>query len=482
MIDVRNYNKLTLIWVLVLVMLFSACSTKSDNSPESMRESEISGSADLEEVPDIKPTQGAKAFQQITDNLLITPVQGDLASAYRGYAIVSDGSRYGLQDIYGTMLIDYTYDNLQFAKIDDAVLLIAKQGDSYGIIDTNNQVVVPIQFPYLHVYGHKYLITSESNPMIIDFTNESPLSFSILDASGKELGVYSPSEDHNTTMPISVLWHEGAADGLLCATATIYNSVRDVTNTKVFTDVILPDGTITVTGEDYDLSHVFSDPLTNYTALHTKDVNVDIGFVLDSKGIPIGGGRFFAICGWDLNGHAVTNEYNAYDGKTTYYVTGIETGDKIEELKYAPDREITDSLILFQRQVFDKDKNHLLDVTDTAHLLGDKILYEDVDTGIWHFVDKAGNNVYDERYIDFYHFTDESHSAYLLKKDDGNVIMLSENGDLLDEGNLTIDASYAGDGKTVKVVHYNGEYLELKSICNGYITFVQKNNLLVFTF
>ena len=127
MIDVRNYNKLTLIWVLVLVMLFSACSTKSDNSPESMRESEISGSADLEEVPDIEPTQGAKAFQQITDNLLITPVQGDLASAYRGYAIVSDGSRYGLQDIYGTMLIDYTYDNLQFAKIDDAVLLIEKK-------------------------------------------------------------------------------------------------------------------------------------------------------------------------------------------------------------------------------------------------------------------------------------------------------------------------------------------------------------------
>ena len=126
-----------------------------------------------------------------------------------------------------------------------------------------------------------------------------------------------------------------------------------------------------------------------------------------------------------------------------------------------------------------------MDVAEVAFLLEDKILFKDTDTGIWHFVDSEGIDILDEKYIGGYVLSDAAHYAYVLERDDGTVILLSEKGDLLDDENLTIKATYKNSNsleKTLDSVQYQGKNLELRSIRDGYITFSQDNSLVVFAY
>ena len=88
------------------------------------------------------------------------------AELKKGMIVFSDGSSYGLKDSKGEVLIRPKYDAL--GVLENGYLLAKKQ-DQFGIVDKEDNIIVPFEHKILHyINSERYLFGNDKNANLVD--------------------------------------------------------------------------------------------------------------------------------------------------------------------------------------------------------------------------------------------------------------------------------------------------------------------------
>lgn len=436
-------QRLTGIAVL-LCLLLSACGDQAvDTSAAPQQESaeqEIAAREPAEEEILYEEDQtGRKAPDNIEEDtsMYVVTTFDDVCESQAGYTIVeqADGYLSGLLDRDGSMRIDYKYDSLYF--LDKSTLLMEAEYDgSKGVIDIDDNEIVPFQYDSIHTCcDNQYILAEAVTDLNVSPQGvyESLFNFTIYTLAGEEVGSFSIgpkcmgrtnynnvySFDDIIFIPIDEIIDSESGISLSCSCAA-YKT--DGTLLTTF------DGAWRVTASSYnDAASAYIVCIDRSSLSSPKDYTyyeyTGSGFQELSAGV---------YYDYDYVGNGITAQGEYIDAATGNLIASgsADDPDKVYKKK--------DGLFLFNADdengervlVYNEMGEQILSLPGYAvKLIGGNILYKNTDTQSYKFIDLDGNAIYEERY----HSYDSKGNALLLEDYDGVWSLLSPTCEILDD-------------------------------------------------
>ena len=449
--------------LLLVVLLFAACILSA-----------CSGNTRAEPISEPETTETENTSSTLDSaelRVLDTMLAGELVDTKNGYAIVKNqsGILYGLQDIDGNLVIDFKYDELSFLDIDGKNYLDAVYEGNHGVIDVDDNTIIQIQFDSIFACNSSLLIGANRQCNLANLDNPTPLVFNIYNKEGNLTGQYTPGDAHSILVTETATIRDMTGD-VICIFGQIYHSM-DINDSSDFTDIVKADGSVIrsideITFEPIvdQLNHRAAITQTNGTTfLVNGDGSISNEYTVDGT-----------ISGWDRNGHAFVS------GGTVggIRLTDLESGEILQTYDEAPTIDFTDSLILVNDTVYDRTGNLIMTVSKKANLLGDKVLYKDMNAGTYKLINGDGTPVFDDRYFECYTIEDSDHKAFFLKNGDGQICLISEDGEMLNDYG-TFSCSGSDSSPTIQ---YMGVTISEYTIDDGYLTFWFSNYYTTFLY
>jgi hypothetical protein len=94
-------------------------------------------------------------------------------------------NKYGIIDVNNNVVVPFDYDTLDNPHDDSINYLIAKKDNKYGVINDSNEIIIPFNYDtLLFEFNHN---SESKNTAFIGFAFEKDNKYGIIDKSGKEI-------------------------------------------------------------------------------------------------------------------------------------------------------------------------------------------------------------------------------------------------------------------------------------------------------
>lgn len=462
--------------ILLILFLFAGCS-KSGGTEVEIPPSTPAESNEIEEAE-----KEASEFPGV-----MTYLSYDFTDARNGYAIVKNpsGLLYGLVDKNGNQVIEFKYDDLKFLDIPGKNYLQAEYEGTHALIDCDGTEIISFDKGNFRVVNENLILRvyeydlSGNGEVQIDRDRHG---VEIFDVNGKKLGEYHTYQEHPTQGEFSTLDFKDAGGAVFTVSGAASNTTGNFIQVEFyFADVIKADGTVIESRLFPDVhliaiaaqnpsNHTYSLSLTEQaiTVLSNPSDGTEILTFNESGEILNRSTEEYQILGWTHNGYPLV----CYD-RSYYRLIDLDSGNELRYYDSKPEIQMSDSLCIIGNDVFNRDGEILFVAPGDPILLNDKVLYT---TGTIKLVDANNEPVMDDRYFGRFSLEDNGHQAYFLENGDGEVLLLSETGEVLaDYGIFTMggsseDPTFYFNGMSIQDYRLTDESLTLW-FYDSYMTF-----------